>query len=72
MANLNLDNIKKTPYLKNVQSEILRMATSAPNLLPREALKDHKIGDLTISKGTIVNVEILSNHYKEDIYLKPF
>ena len=35
-------------YLKNAQSEILRLVPPAPNLIPREALKDHKIGDLTI------------------------
>ncbi len=63
-----MENIKKMPYLKWVQYEILRVATSTPNLLAREALKDHKIGDITISKGTIINIEILSNHYKEEFF----
>jgi cytochrome P450 len=52
-------------YLRYTQSEILRIMTPVPFIVTRQATQDHKIGDINIEKGTLVNAEILSRHHKE-------
>lgn len=43
-----------------------------PNLFPRQAVKDHMIGDILVTKGSYINAELLANHYKESYYDDPF
>jgi cytochrome P450 len=56
VRNITTENIKKMNYLRYCLEENLRMLTPVPNLIMREALYDHKIGDIKILKGDIVNV----------------
>lgn len=47
------------------------MTTPVPLLFPRVATRTHKLGDLTIEKGTIVNLEISACQHKASFFDEP-
>jgi cytochrome P450 len=59
-------------YLRYAQSEILRLLPSVPQIITREVLFDHRLGEIDVKKGTFVTIDIISHHYKEDVFEKPF
>jgi cytochrome P450 len=47
------------------------MYPSVPQILTREALFDHKLGEINIKKGTYIAVDIISHHYNEKVFENP-
>ena len=41
-------------------------------IFSRQAIKSHKIGDIYIHKGTVVNIGITENHYNPEFFKNPF
>jgi len=52
-------------------SECLRCYTPVPNLVPRVALFDHKIGDFEVKKGDFVDCALYSNFMNENYFENP-
>eukprot|EP01017_Pseudomicrothorax_dubius_P012562 TRINITY_DN15265_c0_g1_i1.p1 TRINITY_DN15265_c0_g1~~TRINITY_DN15265_c0_g1_i1.p1 ORF type:complete len:117 (-),score=23.98 TRINITY_DN15265_c0_g1_i1:35-385(-) len=53
---ITIDDLASLKYLDAFLKEALRFCSPAPYLFPRMATATHKLGDITILKGTIVNV----------------
>eukprot|EP01016_Furgasonia_blochmanni_P037958 TRINITY_DN4530_c0_g2_i7.p2 TRINITY_DN4530_c0_g2~~TRINITY_DN4530_c0_g2_i7.p2 ORF type:complete len:257 (-),score=34.50 TRINITY_DN4530_c0_g2_i7:203-973(-) len=53
-----LEKVNSLNYLDAVVRETLRFYPVAPEILFREAQDDHKIGNINISKGTLLHVPI--------------
>lgn len=64
----NYETLQKMPYLNAVLKESLRLRMPLPNLIQREAIKDHFLGDILIKKGTIINVSLLAGGYDSRFY----
>jgi cytochrome P450 len=50
----------------------MRIYGPAATLFTRIATSDHKIGDVSIKKGTRVNIGIPEVHYNEKFFENPF
>ena len=61
------EDIKKIDYLNYCIKETLRLVPPA-FAVTRTAAKDQEIGDLHVSKGTMMFINILSIHRAKDIY----
>ena len=44
----------------------------ATGLFPREAIRNHKLGDLTIKRGTSIQIGMLTMNYNGKYYDDPF
>lgn len=47
------------------------MFPAVPQIVMREATRDHYLGDVFIEKGTIVCLEIVAHHFKEEVFENP-
>lgn len=56
VGQISLENLKKMDYMRYVQSEILRMKPPAGLTILRQALADHKIGEISVKKGSKVTI----------------
>jgi cytochrome P450 len=72
VRNITSENLKKMNYLRYCIEENLRMLPPVPHNMLREALCDHILGDIRILKGDTVSIEILANHYREEVFPDPF
>jgi len=70
-SKVTLEGINKMDYMSGMIKESLRMATPTPTLFMRKAIKDHKLGDLMVKRGTIVNVGIIANNFDPDLHEDP-
>jgi len=57
------ENLNKLEFTVAFVKETLRMSTPVLGVFPRKALKDHKIGDIHVRKGDIVNLDFMFNHF---------
>nr|ABY59975.1 cytochrome P450 monooxygenase CYP5010A1 [Tetrahymena thermophila] len=69
--NYTFSDIQKLDFLQACFKETIRINTSAPIILMREAKVDHKIGNYKIQKGTFVNVGLISNQLNERYFKDP-
>lgn len=58
-------------YLNAFIEECLRMYSPVPNLIEREAVEDHYIGEYYIKKNTRIFVSLLPNNFNDKIYDNP-
>jgi cytochrome P450 family 4 subfamily V len=53
---VTLESLKELSTMDLVLKETLRMWNPTPGIFPREAIKDHKLGNINVKKGTIVAI----------------
>jgi len=58
-------------YLNAFIDECLRMYSPVPNLIEREAVENHYIGEYYIRKNTRIFANLLSNNFNGEIYKNP-
>ncbi|XP_078165456.1 isoflavone 3'-hydroxylase-like [Carex rostrata] len=64
-------DIAQVPYLGCILSEVLRLYTGVPLLLPHESREDVTIGGYNIPQGTMVLVNVYHIHRDPDIWEEP-
>lgn len=64
----NYDKLQQLSYLNAVLKETLRLNAPVPSLIQRKALNDHKLGNILIKKGTIVNISLINSSYSSKFY----
>jgi cytochrome P450 len=69
---ISIELLNKMDYLTAFLKETLRMATPAPSVFDRLALRDHMIGDYKIKKGTTITINFLGNNFRESYHQNPF
>lgn len=70
-GDVTLDRLNKMDYMTAFIKETLRMSLPGPSNLPRVANVDHKIGDLTIKKGTTIMVAFFASMFNPDYFENP-
>jgi len=68
---LSIDDLQGMDHLSSAIKESLRISTPVPWILLREALVDHRVGDLQIRKGTLVRSEFFPSQYNEKYFKEP-
>ena len=68
----DFDVIRNLEYLNAVIKEGLRYVTPASEAFGRVAIKDHKLGDLFIKKGTNIVLGMSLNSFDPSIFREPF
>ena len=66
------ENLKKLEYIEWMMNEAMRMGTPLPSLIPRITTKDHFLGDIPISKGTMMDNNMFSNTHNPKYFTEPF
>ena len=66
------ENLTKMDELHCLIKETLRMYHPAPVTFDREALEDHKLGDLDVPKGTWVKQDFFAVSHNEKYWDEPF
>ena len=69
---LDFEVIKNMEYLNAVVKEGLRQVSPAADVFPRIAIKDHKLGDLLIKKGTSIYLGFNVNFNDPKIFRDPY
>jgi cytochrome P450 len=64
--------LKKLNYIDLIQNETLRYYGPGNGVFDRMAMKDHLVEDIPISKGTLIGVQPMGNHYKEEYFKDPY
>jgi cytochrome P450 len=70
-SKVTLDSLNQMDYMTAVIKETLRLAAPLPILLPRVALQDHKLGDLNIKAGTVINIAAVNNSFDPEYHDEP-
>eukprot|EP01017_Pseudomicrothorax_dubius_P046602 TRINITY_DN8238_c0_g1_i1.p1 TRINITY_DN8238_c0_g1~~TRINITY_DN8238_c0_g1_i1.p1 ORF type:complete len:503 (+),score=113.11 TRINITY_DN8238_c0_g1_i1:57-1565(+) len=68
---VSLEQLNEMNYLNAFIKEVLRLYPPTPMLLPVEANQDHKLGEITVKKGTNVNVPICALGYNPKYFKDP-
>lgn len=70
-SQVTLEKLNQMDYLNAFMKEVLRMASPVISVMPRVAMQDHKIGDILVKKGTILNVNFASNNFSNEYHINP-
>jgi cytochrome P450 len=57
---ITMEKIQGLQYMSACIKEGLRLVPPTPIVFPRKAIADHKLGDLKVKKGTIVDFSIVA------------
>ena len=68
---VTIENLNKMQFLTAFIKEGLRITPPVSAILPRLAVVDHKLGDLFIKKGDLVQVELLYNGFNPQVFTNP-
>lgn len=71
-SDFSYEKVQSLPYLEGVVQEILRIYSPIPDLFPRVAKTNHKLGDIMVKKGTIVNVSLMTSNNDEQIFQESY
>lgn len=69
---LKWEDIKSLTIMESVMNETLRIYGPAIGLMAREATETHKIGNITVLKGTFVQIGMAGNNHHQDRFPDPF
>eukprot|EP01017_Pseudomicrothorax_dubius_P042126 TRINITY_DN6831_c0_g4_i2.p1 TRINITY_DN6831_c0_g4~~TRINITY_DN6831_c0_g4_i2.p1 ORF type:complete len:209 (-),score=35.01 TRINITY_DN6831_c0_g4_i2:42-668(-) len=69
---IRIDELTPLKFLDAFLKEVLRFCTPTLSMLIRRAEKTHKLGDLTILKGTTVNVNFNAIGFNELYFDQPY
>ena len=61
----------QSPYVNSVTTEILRICSPAPAIVPRMFVKDCEFNGVKAKKGDLVQVPIQSNFMREEFFENP-
>lgn len=70
-SQMTLEKLNQMEYLNAFMKEALRMASPVISVMPRVAVQDHKIGDVLVKKGTILNVPFVANNFAHEYHTDP-
>ena len=62
------EKLSDLPYLTAVLRETMRLYTFVNEIFPREAIENHKLGDLTIKKGWLVTHSFLMSFFNPEYF----
>jgi len=65
------DNLNKLEYMNCVLNEVLRMYGPVSGIILREVLKEHSLGGVTMSLGTLVRFDFVPNRYNPMYFKDP-
>ncbi|XP_040577088.1 cytochrome P450 2U1 [Lepeophtheirus salmonis] len=65
------EDMKNLPYTIATLNEIQRLCNTAPASLPHKNLKDIKIGDYVVPKGTLFLANLIGFHHDPNIFENP-
>ena len=68
---VTIDDLNKMEFTMAIIKETLRKSTPVVGIFPRLALKDHKLQDISVRKGDLVDIEYFYNHYNKDYFGNP-
>ena len=76
---LTYDSFKNCKFLDAVLNETMRIFSTVNGIFPREAKMDHELTvhitgkdvKFPVKKGTLVNAQSVTTHYKDTIYKDP-
>lgn len=70
--NYSFENLKNFVYIDNLQKETTRLFGPGPSLFTRQASVDNYLDGIPIKKGTCFETNIMTNHFNEKYFKKPF
>jgi len=65
---VDVDDLNKLEFTTAFLRETLRMVSPVPGILPRKAIKDHKLGEFHIKKGDCVGLDFFYNCFNEQYF----
>ena len=68
---VSAENLQKMNVLHSVLKEALRFYTPAPYTFPRVAVEDHKLGDLSVKKGSLVRPDFMTMFFDDKYFDNP-
>ena len=71
-SNVTIEDLQSMEVMNSFFKEALRYYTPAPGLFPRVAVQDHYLNDIHVKKGTLIEVEFMSNNFSEEYFEDPF
>lgn len=69
---VTFDDLGKMDHMTALLKETLRYSPATPFSLGKLAIRDHKLGNLNVKKGTMVCCMSISNHFDEKNFEEPF
>jgi len=70
--NVDHESLKNMDLLTAFIKETLRMYSPVPAPMPMEAVKTHKLGEYTITEGTIIRPDYFFNNFNERYFKDPY
>jgi cytochrome P450 len=71
-SDITYENLKKLIYIDWIQNETTRYYGPGTGIFPRIATVDNKIGNVPITKGTVVTIQPVSNHFNPSYFEEPY
>jgi cytochrome P450 len=68
---ITLEKLKELTSLELALKETLRFNPPSTGLIPRDIIKDHKLGDIKLKKGAMLTAGFLMNNYNTKYYEEP-
>jgi len=67
-SKVTLDDLNQMDFMSAWIKETSRLGTPSASYVDRISLEDHKLGDLTIKKGTLVNLNSIFNNFNPNYH----
>lgn len=68
---VSFEVLNKLEFMMAFLKETLRTMSPVPALLPRRAIRDHKLLDIEVKEGTVIEVDLFYNSFHPDHFSEP-
>jgi len=68
---VSYDSLGKLEYMNAFLKEVLRVSSPSQEMFLREAIRDHKLGNVNIKKGTLLNVSLAAQCHNPSNFVEP-
>jgi cytochrome P450 family 4 subfamily V len=69
--NVTIEDIQKMEKTQHVLNETLRMVPGGPMMFMREAVDDHVLNGIKVKKGTLINIDLISQNHNPKYFEEP-